>query len=271
MNIGGPDQESLDAFVRSEYRSDVKDLDFGSMAFDIAAKHRESDDEDSVEEEEETSSECDEANIHIPDLNNVVKNPEIMDKKLKDNKYSNYAKLNQEVQDLLILLDQSSVDVPDKFIKLSKKPNIDAIQLRQLKVTLSDLYDNHTTALYFTDWILQGAVMLSTIFDGEHAIPYLNLKLNLTGYATRLKKQTNELNKENIRVARKINKKIGKSTMSVFKWASLIILPAIITLSNNHGNRKMIDYEKHDALDSEDEEDEENGTSDAESEYESSE
>jgi hypothetical protein len=198
----------------------------------------------------------------------------MINKKTKDDKYVNHAKLLGEVHDLLSLLEHEEVQVPDKFKKIANKPNVDVQQLRQLKAALSDLHETNTTALYFTDWILQGAVMVSSFLNGENAIPFTDIRPNLSGYSTKLKKQTAELNKENMRIARKVNEKLGKSTMSIFKWFSLIVLPALITIGNNHGAHRVLDCDKHNDLDSDDEpsdSEEEDNSEDAsrESAYES--
>jgi hypothetical protein len=252
MNITNPDQDALASFVKGDFTDSLRGINFNDLATDMAEDHNDS----AVEYDEltETSSGCDKDNIFIPTVNRIVDNPEIINKKTKDDKYVNHAKLLGEVHDLLSLLEQEEVPVPEKFKKLANKPGIDVQQLRQLKAALSDLHETNTTALYFTDWILQGAVMISSILNGEHAIPFTDIKPNLSGYSTKLKKQTAELNKENMRIARKVNDKLGKSTMSIFKWFSLIVLPAIITIGNNHGAHKMIDCDKHNELDSDDSE-----------------
>lgn len=274
MNISHPDQDALSSLVKNEYQEEIQGLDFSGMAFNIAEQHKNSDEEfEDLDDDTETSSNCDEDNIQIPDINKVVKHPEIIQKKTKDDKYSNHAKLLSDVQELIKALEQEDIPVPDKFKKMTS-PSANTQQLRVVKASLSDLLDTHTTALHFTDWIIQGSVMLSAIFNGENAIPFLKIKPNLSGYSARLKKGTAELNKENMRVARKINKKVGKSTMSIFKWFSLVILPGIITLGNNHSPTKLVDYDKHDDLESDDESEESSEGSDEssrESEYISSE
>lgn len=271
MNLGDPQQEALEAIVREEYKQGVKDIDFSEFAFNIAEKHQQSDDEandgDEDDDLDESSDEFNKNKLNIPSAQQINENPELLKRVAKDDGINTQANLINDIHNLVSLLDQEEIEISAQLRKMASKQNLDVYQLRQLKTALSDLYDNRTTANYFTDWIIQLATMASTFFDGETAIPLINFKLNLTGYSTRVKAQTNSLNKENMKLARKVNKNIGKNTTTVFKWASILVLPALITIGANHGNKKLADYDKHNDLDSDQEEDD----NDDESAYESSE
>jgi len=266
MNLGDPQQDVLEAITRDDYRHEVKDIDFGSYAFNIAERHQQSDDElDDNGSSVESEDDFDDTKFNIPSTTQINENPEILKRIKKDKSMDVHASLLSEVQDLISMLGNEEIEIPEKFVRVANNPKVDTQQLRQLKIALNDLYDSKTTANYFTDWILQLSVMVSTFFNGEKTIPFLDIKPNLTGYSNRVKANTNSLNKENLKVARKINKKIGKSTTTVFKWASMIILPGLITIGVNHGNKRITDHDKHDGLDDDDDESAEEDS--VESEY----
>lgn len=258
MNLNDPNQEMIESITRDDYKHEIKDIDFNSYAFNIAERHQQSDDEIGEDEsEDESDDEFDDTKLHIPTAAQINANPELLNRIKKDKSIDTHAMLTSEVHDLISMLENEEIEVPEKFKKMADKPNIDTQQLRQLKIALNDLYDSKVTANYFTDWILQLSVMVTTFFNGERAIPFFDFKPNFTGYSTRVKAHTNSLNKENIKVAKKINKKIGKSTTTLFKWASMIVLPGLITIGHNHGNKKVHDYDKHESLDSDSEGEEE--------------
>lgn len=255
MNINNPQQEILEAIVRDDYRGDLKDINYSDFAFDIADKQQSSDDDEEINDDldVESSDEFNEVHLKVPNPTQIHENPKILNKIREDETLNAHAKLVGDVQSLMSILEQEEIPIPSNFKKLANNPNINTMKLRELKVSLNDLYENRLTANYFTDWIIQLSVMASTFFDGETMIPFLNFKPNLTGYSTRIKAQTNSLNKENMQIARKINKKIGGSATTLFKWSSILLLPALITLGQNHGNKKLADYDKHNDLDSENE------------------
>ena len=270
MNILDPQQEALEAITRDDYKNDVRDVDFTDFAFDIADRLQQSDEElDDDETGDEFSEEFDESKIRLPNANQINENPKIIKQVRKDTSMENQAKLVNDVQELISILQQEEIPISETLLKMSKNKNASAQELRQLKTSLNDLYDTKLTANYFTDWILQLSVMMSTFFNGENSIPLLNIKPNLTGYSTRIKSQTNSLNKENGKLARKINKKVGKNSTVIFKWGSMLLLPLIMTIGANHGNKKLVDYDKHDGFDSDSEE--EGDESESESSYESDE
>lgn len=255
MNLGDPQQEALESIIRDDYKGDVKNVNFGDFAFDIAERLQKSDEEEEDDEEiDEFSEEFDESRIRLPNANQINENPKIIKQVRKDTRIECQAKLLNDVDELILILQQEEIPIPEALLKMAKNKNSTAQELRHLKTSLNDLYDTKVTANYFTDWILQLSVMLSTFFDGENSIPFLNIKPNLTGYSTRIKAQTNSLNKENSKIARKINKKIGKGTTTMFKWCSMLLLPMIMTVGANHGNKKLDDYDKHDSFDSDNEE-----------------
>ena len=268
MSITDPQQEVLAALVRDEYRDDARNVNFNDFAFDIAEKHQQSDEEIEDETVDESDEDFDETKLNVPNATQINNNPKLVTKMQRDERLTTHATLTSEVHELISLLEQEEIEIPEKFRKLASRPNLEVSQLRQLKIALGDLYDNKVTASYFTDWIIQLSVMVSTFFDGKTTIPFTDFSPNMTGYSARIKSQTNSLNKENTKLARKVNKKVGKSTTTVFKWASMIILPGIITIGINHGNKKLTDYDKHNNLD--DDEEEEDADS-RESSYESDE
>ena len=272
MNIIDPQQEALEAITREDYRNEVRDVDFADFAFDIAERLQQSDDE-SVDDEsiDDFSEEFDESKVRLPNANQINENPKIIKQVRKDTTMENQVKLTNDVQELISILQQEEITIPENMIKMSKNKNISAQELRRLKTSLNDLYDTKITANYFTDWILQLSTMVSTFFNGENSIPFINIKPNLTGYSTRIKAQSNSLNKENGKIARKINKNIGKNTTTVFKWFSILLLPLLTTLGANHGSKRITDYDKHDGFDSDDGSEVEDSESQSESSYESDE
>lgn len=280
MNIGDdPNKTLFDSIVGNDSRASVKGLDYNEFVLDELngsddEKSKKSEEEEvteSTDEDDSSSDEYDPTQLHIPTINEIVDNPKIAKVSIKDKTYTNHVALQNEVSDLVTILDQGGYSIPDKLRILAKRKNLDIDRLRKLKAALSDIYDTQSTAEYLTDWIIQGATMITTIFNGEFNIPIINIKPNLTGYSTRVKRESNALNKENTKLARKINKKIGKSTTSWFKWASIIVLPALVTIGQNHSSKKKVDYDKYDELDSDEEEehseeDEEEGEEEEESE-----
>lgn len=263
--------------VNDENRAEIKKLRNETSVFDILDEKNKVSDEEKDEEEEdlmgdtdsESSDEFNPLNLNIPSLNETIQNPTIAKKAVKNDKFSNHAHLQNEVNELLDTLEQDDIKVPEKMKELARRQNLDVQRLYKIKNALKDLYDTQITAGYLTDWVIQASVMISAALDGETNIPFLNIKPNFTGYSTRVKKETNRLNKENTRIARKINKTVGKSMTTMFSWASMLILPAFITLGNNHSGKKITDRDKYDELDS-DEEEEGEGESDEETESEAS-
>lgn len=255
MNLGDPQKDALEAITRDDYKSGIGEVDFSNFAFDIAERLQQSDEEEGEEETgNDFSEDFDESRIRLPNANQINDNPEIIGRVRKDTRVDHQIKLSNDVEEIISILQQEEISIPETLLKMSKNKNSTAQELRHLKAALNDLYDTKLTANYFTDWILQLSVMMSTFFNGENMLPILNIKPNLTGYSTRIKAQTNSLNKENSKIARKINKKIGKSTTTVFKWCSMLLLPLLITLGNNHGTKKLTDYDKHDGFESDEDE-----------------
>lgn len=268
MNLGDPQKDALEAITRDDYRSGIGEVDFSNFAFDIAERLQQSDEESDEEGTgNDFSEDFDESRIRLPNANQINENPEIIERYRKDARVDSQVKILNDVEEIISILQQEEISIPETLLKMAKNKNSTLQELKHLKISLNDLYETKLTANYFTDWILQLSVMLSTFFNGENMLPILNIKPNLTGYSTKIKAQTNSLNKENSKIARKINKKIGKSTTTVFKWCSMLLLPLLITLGNNHGNKKLTDYDKHDGFDSDEEE--ENESASEESAYES--
>lgn len=257
-----PTIDLLGALFNEENRGDIKDIKNDDSIFDkLEKKNETSEDEKEDNDEESTycsdsSNEYDPANLNIPTLGETIENPTIIKKAIKVDKFSNHARLQNEVNELLETLEQDEIPVPDKMKDLARRQNLDVQRLYKIRNALKDLYDTQITAGYLTDWIIQASVMISVFFDGGRTIPLLNIKPNFTGYSTKVKKETNRLNKENTRVARKINRSIGKSASTLFNWASILVLPAFITLGNNHTGKKITDRDKYDDLDSDEEESE---------------
>lgn len=250
--------DALRSLVGSRYSADVDNIDiFGDSVQDTL--NIEEEPEAEIEEEYEDDDDLDDfdqTKIHIP-TSQALANPVIIKRKEKDEKCSNTTTLLDQVHRLVKLLDEHEIEISDKLRKMIANPNLDVIRLREIKTSLSDLYDTHTISTQLTDWIIQGSRMLCAFCNGENTIPFTPFKLNLTGYSTRLKKVSAQLNKENMEISRKINESVGKSSLTLFKWVSILGLPLLITIGQNHGSHAIADCDKHDDLD-DDEDEEEN-------------
>lgn len=264
-------KEILSTYSKNEFKSEISNLNdnfFGQGTDDL---FNTKDDEVEDEEDEETSSSISEYNADNIDVDNIIKKPQIFKTKVKEQKKINQSSLINDINSLVKLLTENEVTISDGLKSEIKRMNsrTETANLRETYEALNDLYEKFTTSTYLTDWIIQAAVMACSVFNGENVIPFTSLKVNLTGYSARLKKKAAEINKQNMQIAGKVNSVLGKDIISLFQWFSLLILPLCMTISANHGSQKMIDYDKGDNLDSDNDESENSEGSDETSEYES--